>query len=287
MSDPIDQLRHELLAAADRLHEAGARRGREHRWRNRVLLLAASVSVTIAAALVFTASWTDSPSFLERAEAALTPPARTILHVKWTKTTISAKPACMVRRGPSEIWIDQLPPNRYRAILRNELSVVDPPLDLDPHGPVVCSRGTTTELGGTLRPNCSARGCEAVRRFVPPNTLKVMPVAFGFPVDPAEMFRTALRSGLAHHDGKTVLRGRAVERIRLDPPRCRGCPREPAYVYVDPRSFQPVEMHLPLGGGVRDIMRFTTYEHLSRTAANRALADIRAQHPNARKTWYP
>lgn len=102
------------------------------------------------------------------------------------------------------------------------------------------------------------------------------------------MLRDALAAGQAHSAGKTRLRGRVVERLRLDPPPgCRGCGREPAYAYVNPKSFHPVEMRLPGGGGVRNVVRYLTYEHLPRTVTNRALTDIRAQHPTATKTGYP
>ena len=55
----------------------------------------------------------------------------------------------------------------------------------------------------------------------------------------------------------------------------RNCPREPAYAYVDPDTFFPVEMHevvniiaLPRGPVVsfRVVMRVVTFEYLPRTA---------------------
>ncbi len=41
-------------------------------------------------------------------------------------------------------------------------------------------------------------------------------------------------------------------------------------------TFMPIELHT---SGVVD--RYLTFEYLPRTAANLALADIRAQHPDA------
>ena len=67
-------------------------------------------------------------------------------------------------------------------------------------------------------------------------------------------------------------------------------------VYVDPETFYPVEIvvtyyQVEIVGGpgtssysqvrFRDVMRFLTFEYLPRTAANLALTDIHAQHPNA------
>jgi hypothetical protein len=43
-------------------------------------------------ALLLTAPWSSSPGFLQRAEAALTPPAGTVLHMKWQLTTTSTDP---------------------------------------------------------------------------------------------------------------------------------------------------------------------------------------------------
>ena len=97
---------------------------------------------------------------------------------------------------------------------------------------------------------------------------------------------------------QTQLDGRTVERIRIDtacPPRAN-CPRGPVYLYVDPETFYPVEIvatfdQVEIVGGpgtssyshvrVRDVTRYATFEYLPRTAANLALTDIRAQHPNA------
>lgn len=49
-----------------------------------------------------------------------------------------------------------------------------------------------------------------------------------------------------------------------------------AYAYVEPETFHPVEIVFG-----RDTYRFLAYEYLPDTAANLALTNIRAQHPNA------
>jgi hypothetical protein len=288
VSDPIAQLKHELLAAADRRQAAVQPDEMTRRIRrpNRLVLMAAAVTIAAAATLVANAPWTNSVNVLEKAQAALTAPGDTVLHEKWEVTSISAEPQCTVTRGPSEIWIDQTPPHRYRALL-NDLAMVDPPLDLDAP-PGICTRGAEIELGGVLDLVCFSVGCEPTLRFVRPNSLRVMPVAFGVPADTAALLREAISAGHAHHEGKTELAGRAVERIRLDPPPdCRRCPREPGYAYVDPETFYPVEFRSPALGGVRFVTRFLTYEYLPRTPANLALTDIRAQHPSATETGEP
>ena len=99
------------------------------------------------------------------------------------------------------------------------------------------------------------------------------------PPDPATMLRDAISAGDAQDEGKTQLGGRTVEKIRLADPS-----GSPDYTYVDPKTFYPVEVDshgflydMPL----QVVTRYLTFEYLPRTAANRALTDIHAQHPNA------
>jgi hypothetical protein len=288
MSDPITDLKRELLAAAERRHghaavRAGRRRWRELLGRNRLLLIAATLAIAAAVALVFTAPWSNSPRFLAKAQAALTPHAGTVLHEKWEATWTSTDPACTVKRGPDEIWIDQTPPHRYRVLFRNDLPA-EPGVAA---GMLACAKGAASEFGGTVISPWPLR-------FVPPNSLTAGTVReFRFPLDQVTYLREAISAGRAHDEGKTQLSGRTVERIRLDPPSdcpLPGCPREPSYAYVDPETFYPVETRssrvIALVGGpvvarFHTVERFLTYEYLPRTEANLALTDIRAQHPNA------
>jgi hypothetical protein len=267
--------------ASARLESAlgGGRRRAKIRVYRAVAL--AVVAGATAAALLVSAPWSSSPGFLEKAQAALTPPAGTILHQKWELTSTSTDPACTVTRGPNEIWIDQTPPHRYRALL-NDL----PPHPLPPPRALACASPTPSELGGTFDTG-------ETLRFVPPNTLTVNPLQFVFPLDPVKELREAISEGRAHDEGETQLDGRTVERIRIDaPPGCPvpGCSREPSYAYVDPDTFAPVQVESPHGyittaGGpvvrLHMVWRTLTFEYLPRTPANLALADIRAQHPNA------
>jgi hypothetical protein len=286
MSDPVRELKQELLAAAERQHRHVAESaGRTPRLaarlaRHRLLLTSAALSVAAAAALLVTTPWSTSPGFLEQAQAALTPPAGTILHQKWEFTSTSTDPACTVTHGPHEIWIDLTPPHRYRVLLN-----MPDPADADPRV-LACASGTPLELGGTFDTG-------ETLRFVPPNTLTVNPLQFRHPLDPVKELREAISEGRAHEEGETQLDGRTVERIRIDAsPRCPFpvCSREPSYAYVDPDTFAPVRLESPHGGinppggpfvRLHVVMRTMTFEYLSRTPANLALTDIRAQHPNA------
>ena len=90
------------------------------RRRYGVLAFAAALVVAGATALFLTAPWASSPGFLERAQAALTPSAGTILHYKWQETRSSTQFSCTVTERPSEIWIDQTYPRKYRALFGHE-----------------------------------------------------------------------------------------------------------------------------------------------------------------------
>jgi hypothetical protein len=254
--------------------------------------LAFSLVGAIAIALFVSTPWKSSPGFLERAQAALTPPAGSILHVRTETTWTSINFGCTVTTGPEEMWIDQTPPHLYRKLLSyyfdpQEVQGADPRA-------LACTDSGTTEVGGTLdNPQFLV--------FEPPDTLSVSPVYWVGPQrdpDPVgelrDWIREAIANGSAHHEGKATLDGRVVDRIRLDPhPGCPvpPCTTKPSYVYIDPDTYLPVQFETPYGlafvpepgvalrfGFAR---RYLDIEYLPRTAANLALTDIRAQHPDA------
>jgi hypothetical protein len=250
-------------------HAGAARHGRR-----RVLALAApALAVATAIALFVSTPWQSSPGFLEKAQAALVANPATILHYKSQSTTTSQSPQCTVTSGSNEIWIDQASPHRYRAIARG--------FDLDD-----CSSRPPSEFAGELD---SPRGGVIV--FEPPSTLRAEPMRrVVLPIDPVSILRGAISAGWAHHEGRTMLDGRMVERIRIDPPpNCLGpaCPRKAHYTYVDPETFYPVQEEYEgyiVGPGHRFTVvdRTLTFEYLPRTLENLALTDIRAQHPDAK-----
>jgi hypothetical protein len=283
LPESLARFRGELEAAIRREQEShayhrdtGLPRGLVGR-RGRTVLALAVVAAAAVAALFVSTPWQDPPGFsLERAQAALTPPAGTILHMKWEETWISTDLACTVTR-PVEIWIDQ-ESLRYR-VFRN----------VQPAAPVrafVCEEGTPAEFGNV------ATGEEY--EFVPPNSFRASD-PFPFVDDPVAGLREALETGRAHDEGTTQLDGRTVQRIRFGSvPTCPtpDCPQEPWYGFVDPETFEPVAFRGPgfFGRGVPpDVTvvrlhmseRFLTYEYLPRSEANVALTDIRVQHPDA------
>jgi hypothetical protein len=252
------------------------------------LLVLAVLAGATAVALFISTPWSSSPSVLERAQAALTPPQGTILHEKWEETTTSDDPACTVTRT-GEIWIDQADAgvatlfrtHRFRGLFRDP-NAPYPDRDI-PTQEFLCSPGSAYEVGGIQPsegfPSVLTGG---VLQFVPPNRLVRVVYQWNFfRPDPVADLRRAIRTGRARDEGRTTLNGRTVERIHLDlalpgDPSCFSVSCPPAYAYVDPETFYPVEIHLP-----GDATRFATFEYLPRTAANLALTNIRAQHPHA------
>jgi hypothetical protein len=296
MSDPVRDLKQELLAAAERQHghapgQASRRRLGGLSSRSRLVMAAATLAIAAAVALLATAPWDSSPGFLARAQAALTR-TDTVLHMKMETTSTWTRPICTVTRSRAEAWIDGTPPHSYRVLLND---FPPDPVNADPPT-LACSSGTASEYGGTYE-------LDHTLRFVPPNRLSANAFQFRFALDPAADLRAAISTGRAHDEGKTQLDGRTIERVRIDPPLPSACPRYancgprgPVYVYVDPETFYPVAFgwttsQVEIVGGpggssyrqvrVRDLTRYLTFEYLPRTAANLALTDIHAQHPNA------
>jgi hypothetical protein len=302
MSNPITDLKHQLLAAAERQYPTVPPQPRRFGGRVvavRFALVPATVAVAAAVALFLTAPWSSSsPSFVERAEAALTPPEGMILHQKWVQTVISSNPRCTVRFA-GELWLDayaeRIGGQRYRAVLRDPFL----PYPFKDRQTPLCSRGSEYEVGGIVD--------GSLIRFVPPKRLVGMPKEAprllrgggsgrasdrGRVSDPVERLRLALRLKEVRDEGKTRRDGRTVERIRFGGGILGG-----GIAYVDPDTFYPVEIEvsnqpsaaeaaaLRRAGVVlhnpRVVTRFALWEYLPRTAANVALTDIRAQHPNA------
>jgi hypothetical protein len=237
-----------------------------------VLVMAALVGAT-AAALFISTPWQSSPrlGFLDEVQAAIAPQAGTVLHLKLVMTAEYTE--CSVTHPPIEAWVDLAPPYNWRAF---DVKQTD-----------LCTAGTSVEIGGQTTSG-------KVLGFLPPNTLEIRgDFAGGGPdanPDPYGRIRQAIDDGTAHLEGMTVLDDRrTVERVRIDPPE-RFPDSWPSYWYVDPESFLPVRTLA--GPGLRPgpgasctapcfIQDFLTYEYLPGTPANRALADIRAQHPDA------
>lgn len=274
-------------------HRAGVTR---KSWRRLVVAFAVVAVAGMAVTALFVSSpWKGSPGFLEpaqaarfleRAEAALTPPEGTILHYKLELSRTSTRFGCTVT-GPYEMWVDLAPPHRWRAIT-TQLTPPDPAVveSADPRM-LACTDWGTHEVGapsnmlGTLL-------------FVPPSTLRVAPVQEKHLfVDSVQMIREEIRraraDGRAHNEGVTEIDGRAVVRYRLDCVRTP-CP-SPSYVYINPETYLPVKVEE--FGNTRIVLdekrvlifnsveRWLTIEYLPRTPENLALTDIRAQHPDA------
>jgi hypothetical protein len=312
---PSDDARRRAAARLQGAIEGKHRHGRGtmlliRRRPGRTVLALAALATAVGTALFVSTPWKNSPGFLERAQAALTAPAGTILYMKWETGLNSIDPACTTTRVPDS----ELPEAEHRAVLPPPGPLPESPMAdksvpaggglgavftrfwiahgpheawIDqtpphrfrmikawPNGSGECGpEGVTRrEMGGDLD-----SGLELY--FVPPETLAIWPLGTGGgPPDPVTELRQAISAGRAHLEGKTQLDGRTVERIRIDfPSECfdpdAGCA---SYAYVDPKTFNLIrtERH-----GIID--RYLTFEYLPRTPANVALANIETQHPNA------
>jgi hypothetical protein len=231
----------------------------------RIMLAFAALAVATGVALFASTPWQSSPGFLEpaqaarfleRTRAALTPPAGTVLHFK-VVVAGTFGPSCSVTQPPTEYWVDETPPYKYRAF---EVTSKD-----------ICKAGTLIEIGG------EAASRKPTLEFRPPNMLATRP-KWPTNTDWVASLRQAIGDGTAQHAGRTVLDGRMVERIRFDCIHAKFPICDPVVAYVDPTNLHPVRVE---GGGGHFSQDFATYEYLPGTPANRALADIRAQHPDA------
>jgi hypothetical protein len=267
-----DAIRRELEAQATaRSNGWGARLlGAVRRRPGRTTLAFATLAVATSVAFFVSTPWQSSPGFgflepaqaarfLERTRAAFTPPRGKVLHFKVVVASTFGS-SCTVTQPPVEYWFDKRPPYKYRAFEVNQ--------------PDLCKAGTSIEIGG----EAASRNALVFRA---PNTLATMPRWATIPAtgpDPVANLRQAIGDGTAQHAGRTVLDGRTVERIRFDcnPSTFPTCDRVVAY--VDPKNLHPVRVE---SGGGRFSVDYVKYEYLSGTPANRRLADIRAQHPDA------
>src|SRR5215207_8217876 len=273
-----------------------------------------------ATALFVNTPWSSSPGFLERAEAALATPEDSVLHMKWEVRSSVTDPACSITRGPNEMWIDQESPHRYRTILDDPPPAGADPRSLACAAGTKREVGGTVDPSCSPAEQANCTTVDSLE-FEAPNTLRDTPLQFVLPPDPVAMLREAIRSGNAHDEGRMQIDGRTLERIRIDGPglgddgvfsssACAFPSCTFGDAYVDPDTFYPVEMraptmlvvappegegpHLPDGVVIGDghgfgralaqihvADRYLTFEYLPRNSANLALADIRAQHPDA------
>ena len=110
----------------------------------RTVLGLAALATAVGTALFVSAPWKTSPGFLERAQAALTPPAGTILHMQWESGLGSIDPACTITRRPGA-ELPELCPARSNVCPARSKSRVTSRLDC------------TWSARGLDRPNAAAQ----------------------------------------------------------------------------------------------------------------------------------
>jgi hypothetical protein len=248
-----------------------ARPGRSRRVapRRRLAVAIAVLATAVAVALGLTTPWTHAPGIIDkhivaRAEAALTLPAGTVLHMKWEDAEAGNSTT-----STFEIWLGH--DGRFHGFVTDGAT------------------GQRVEIGGTedLRqsveydPRTNAIGNGLVNG---------MSYSIG---DDVAVLRRELAKGMAIADGEATIDGQRVARIRLD---STGLDCKPVvdYLFVDPKTFYPVEYRVTVFASRGSttphvtyaraplVRRFRTFERLPATPANRRLTSITALHPTAK-----
>jgi hypothetical protein len=256
----------------DVLQRAQSRRRRRVRQSSRVGLLIAVAAAVVGVALGLTTPWESAPRLIEakvvgRAEAALTLSSGTVLHMKLEDSFRDelGQPTTIT----TELWLNRN--GEFHGF------VDDPTL------------GRRVEIGGT----------QDLRRSVEydPRTNAIGPglvggtfYSFG---DDVRVLRRQLARGSAIFAGETKVGDRQVVRIRLKSvgPDCKPVVD---YLFVDPRTYDPVEYRVTdfeSRAGTKPpttyyripaVRRFRTFERLPATSANLRLTSIEAMHPDAK-----
>jgi hypothetical protein len=150
--------------------------------------------------------------------------------------------------------------------------------------------------GHTLESGAAGSGCHSPRYVFDPASgvlyrSRYMGACEGSPrpADPAAQIRGELAAGALELAGTTTIAGRRVYRFRM-PDRYYDkrlhvsivLDRTDAFLYVDARDYRTVRVvWTSTSGGYRDRLDYLDWTYLPASATNRALSDIRAQHPKA------
>jgi hypothetical protein len=291
-----------LVLFQTQLEDAIGRAARARR-RRRLGFRVGTVAVTAVAAVTALAAAnvvTDrAPSVVDRAAAALTTSGDAILHIRLTGER--TEPDGTVATWESEGWRETSEPFAMRQVEESAAGRVEWAYDGELHQ-VYDARSNTIyevnklQLGEALRDN------EVPPRKLAPSQeaqLAKKRAAVGKETSssddhasdkhgdssserdaaqaPEEKFRDSvlemLRSGEARVEGHVVADGRDAIRIV-------SVAQQATYL-VDAETYNPIEWRSSEVGGSTTILRFQAYEQLPGTDANRALVNLRAQHPTA------
>jgi hypothetical protein len=158
------------------------------------------------------------------------------------------------------------------------------------------SRRLVSYDGHTLESGAGGNGCHSPRYVFDPasGTLyrsRYTGVCVGSPrpVGPAAQVRDELAAGALEPAGTTTIAGRTVYRFRMPDSyydkRLRATivrDSTNAFLYVDARDYRTVRVvWTSTSAGYRDRLDYLDWTYLPASATNRALSDIRAQHPTA------
>jgi hypothetical protein len=254
------------------------------RPRARSLLVRSAVVLAAAGSVVAWASIAGvfdgpAPTVVERASAALTVKEGTILHVTIVGRQNNGDGTQATWRDES--WQSTSAPYERRQVeqvsddpIAETSSVGDAEALYDAKTHTVYLRNEPAALPASGKVLRWKNGEEKPQRVIVSGGRPAPPKTQNDPME--EPFRREvlelLRSGDAREMGRVTLAGRQAIRIV-------GNGGNATY-FVDPKSYNPIEFRT-VGNGGSTSLRFVVYETLPLSTANRALLDVRAQHPGA------
>jgi hypothetical protein len=268
LTPPLPEYRHDWQDVLERAQGRGSRVALPRR----LGVLFAVAAAVAAVALAVTTPWKSAPGLVEanvvgRAEAALTLPSGTVLHMKLEDSFRDelSQPTTIT----TELWLDH--DGEFHGF-------VDDP-----------SVGQRVEIGGTQDLRRSVQ-YDPRSNAIGPGLVGGTFYSFG---DDVQVLRAQLARGAATADGETTIAGRQVVRIRLKSvgPDCKPVID---YLFVDPETYDPVEYRVTDFGSragtkppttyyrIPVVRRFRTFERLPATSANLRLTSIEAMHPTAK-----
>ena len=260
-----------------------ARQARPMSRRVIVLTCGFLVAVGAAAVLVLLSPWRSGPAALSPADAAvvlrhtaavIARPGHWVLYTR-ERIGVSpeSRPGTDAWSGVAESWVD----NSGTQDFRNHTTFPNLPSAID--------------VGGSLR------GSSPTYVFDPANNtlyyVQVYAQGSGY-LDPISLIKRELQTGTAKLIARQTLNGRAVYRIVITELHAT------TTLFVDAHSYQPVRSErvlflgntpialfpqkprTPLSTAWRTTTDYLSYSYLPASKTNRALANIRAQHPHAR-----
>jgi hypothetical protein len=254
--------------------EDAVRRERGRRPRRLVVRTCLAAAAAAAVALgVFSALPGNSPSVVQRAEAALRNTDGAILHVVLTGT-LNGTPTRL------ETWEQSSPPNDQRGIFDRGDRVIesavangvqqlyDPATNTIYVGEPAQGKGASSKAGAVAENAQSDRYRAKILALLQSGQVHEDGHVWVPSRDHGEGHATVRDHGAGHaSDGRDSIRLASNDGT--------------VWLLVDASTYDPIEWHVSQDGQTADAT-FPTFERLAETPANEALLSLTAQHPGAR-----